>query len=184
MNGSVNEETARAMERLEHELCELRCANEQMTRRFRQLRGGAIAVAAGFLVLGVCTPAWVRSMRAQAPAPPGGFQIAAQAAPAPMAFPGAQLIEVGRYYINPYQITHSYVSNGRRLLFFGAAQPLVLDDRESDLIRRFVGGDQVPQAPGVPAPAPVDPDGRAVPAPAAPRAPAIVPPAPTPTAPG
>ena len=190
MSGTMNDESTGTIQRLEHELSELKRSNERLTRRLRQLRGGAIAIGVCLVVLGVGASGWFGSIRAQVPAPPGGFQLSAPApvavAPVPPLGLGVPLIEVGRYYLSPYNITHSYVSNGRRLLFFGAAQPIVLDDRESELIRRYVSLVAAPMAPGEPGAAPpaVDPDGRVFPSPAVPRAPGVAPSPPVPTAPG
>jgi hypothetical protein len=133
MSGTSKGETTVAIERLERELIEYKREHERMSRRFRRFRGGATAVAACLLILGVGAPVWFRSIRAG-----GQYMIPPARGPAPaeMQLP---LVEIGRYYVAPHLITHSYTTaDGARWLFLVGGQAIRLDQKEGELIRRLV----------------------------------------------
>ncbi len=193
MNSTSIHEITATTDRIKLELAELKNAHAHTIRLLRLVGCVGVAVATGLVTLGVGTPRWLSPIHARGPfatAPAASFS------PSP-AVP--TLIEVGRYYISPNNISHSYISNGQRHLFFAGGQHIPLSNDEADVIRRLVVGfpvglpiEQPPGVPGnafpppgaEPAPAAAAPGGGfAVPgaigtSPVAPAAPADSPPAP------
>jgi hypothetical protein len=180
MSGTSKDETTAAIERLKRELIECKREHERISRQFRRFRGGATAVAACLLILGVGAPVWFRSIRAG-----GQHMIPPARVPAPgeMQLP---LVEIGRYYVAPHLITHSYTSaDGARWLFLVGGQAIRLDQKEGGLIRRLVADlpiqVPIPASTDADAGAAIDPESGLAPrvsAPAAPAAPRSAPPRP------